>query len=162
METSKTRYYDALNYQFNNFTSIEFVRKASNLIEKLIWVIIAVGGTGYIGKLMYVQLFVMNSDPSILEKETISLLNLTYPAVTFCPKMTSDLAIVEGLGNYLNLSKGIPPEAIEIRNELVKMYWTNRIKEVGCDISWSRNTSVVNSLAYYYYYCCQDMWCQVT
>ena len=161
MEFSKTRYYDALNNQFNNFTSIEFVRKASNLIEKLIWIIIAVGGTGYIGQIMYVQLFVMVENPFVLEKETIDLLNLTHPAVTFCPKMTSELGIVEGLGNYLNLSEGIPPEAIVIRNELIGMYWRNRSKEVGCDISWSRNISVVNSMAYYYYYCCQDKFCQV-
>ena len=160
MESNKTRYFDALNTQFNNFTSIEFVRKASNLIEKFIWMFIAVAGTIWIGKMLYVQLLVMEDFPVVKSKETSNLLNMTYPAVTFCPKMTSKLALIEGLGNYLDLNKGIPPEAFVIRNEYIKTNWQNRIKKVGCDMAWS--TSETNSLANYYHNCCnRKKFCEV-
>ena len=83
MESTKTRYYDALNTQFDNFTSIEFVRKASNLIEKFIWVFIAVAGTIWIGKMLYVQLLVLEDFPVVKSKETTNLLNMITPSKRF-------------------------------------------------------------------------------
>ena len=95
MASKKTSYYDALNTQFNNFTSIDFVRKASNLIEKVIWITIAIIGTIWIGKILYTQLDVMNDFPVLKTKESMDLLKMTSPAITFCPKMASEYSVAE-------------------------------------------------------------------
>ena len=160
MASLKTSYYDALNTQFNNFTSIDFVRKASNLIEKVIWITIAITGTIRIGKILYAQLDVIYDFPVLKTKESMELLKMTSPAITFCPKMASEFSIAEGLGNYLDLQKQIPPESILIRTEAAKLHWENSIKNYGCDMAWT--SSMVNSLANYYYNCCGgQLWCKV-
>ena len=160
MASLKTSYYDALNTQFNNFTSIDFVRKASNLIEKVIWITIAIIGTIWIGKILYTQLDVMNDFPVLKTKESMDLLKMTSPAITFCPKMASEYSVAEGLGNYLDLNKRIPHEAILIRNEAAKLHWENILENYGCDMTWT--WTMVNSLANYYYNCCSgQLWCKV-
>ena len=160
MESSKKENYVALINQFNRFTSVEFVIKASNVIEKLIWIIIAVYGTTHIGNMLFSQLFMPNEFPVVQSKEILPLSEMTYPAVTFCPKVTPEFSVVEGMGNYLNLSKTVPSEAILIRNEAIKVYWRNRRQDVGCDMTWI--TSKVNSLAHFFENCCKNKpWCKV-
>ena len=47
---------EELKNQFNNFSSIELVSKAANLIEKIFWISIAIGGTAWIcGFVLYDQ-----------------------------------------------------------------------------------------------------------
>ena len=102
----------------------------------------------------------MDDFPVVSSKETISLSNVTFPAITLCQKETSEFAIIEGLGNYLDLAKDVPSEAIVIRNEVIKRYWKSRMKEDGCNKSWF--AADINSLANYYKNCCNGkVWCQV-
>ena len=166
MDLSKTTYRDGLTNQFGDFTSIRFVAKTANVIEKLLWISISIVGTAYIGYTMFTQIKNWNEFPVLQTKGTLDLSNMTFPALTFCPKTVPQFGIVEGLGNYLDLDKFVPPEAILIRNEAVKLYWRNRRKVDGCDLSWTAFKP--NSFANYYYHCCHSdsvlissLWCQV-
>ena len=168
MDLSKTTYRDRLINQLSDFTSIRFVAKtANNVIEKLLWISIAIVGTVYIGYTMFSQIQYWNEFPVLQTKGTLDLSNMTFPAITFCPKTVPQFGIVEGLGNYLDLNKFVPSEAIMIRNEAVKTYWKNRRKEdIGCNLSWTAFEQ--NSFANYYYHCCysdsvlvSSLWCQV-
>ena len=166
MDSSKTTYRDQLTNQLGDFTSIRFVAKTANVIEKLLWISIAIVGTVYIGYTMFSQIQYWNEFPVLQTKGTLDLSNMTFPAITFCPKTVPQFGIVEGLGNYLDLNKFVPPEAIMIRNEAVKIYWRNRRQLDGCDLSWTAFEQ--NSFANYYYHCCHSnsvlnssLWCQV-
>ena len=152
---------EKLKNQFNNFSSIELVSKAANLIEKIFWIAIAIGGTAWIcGFVLYDQIFQWFAFPVEQSIETLDLRNMIFPAVTFCPKVTSQFSVIEGLGNYLDLSKTVPSEAILIRNEAIKVYWRNRRQDVGCNMTWI--TSRVNSLAHFFENCCHNKpWCKV-
>ena len=147
--------------QLNNFTSIDFVSKTSNVIEKLMWITIAISGTIWIWSTFVTQMNDWNKFPVLKTKETLDLSKMTPPAITFCPKTMSEFAVLEGLGNQLDLNKKpLPSEVIFIRNEAVKMYWKNRIQKIGCDMTWTHTKAT--SLANYYNNCCQDKsWCKV-
>ena len=168
MDKSKAKFKDRLRNQLNNFTSINFVAKATNAIEKLLWISIAIIGTIWIGYTMYTQIKNWNEFPVLQTKGTLDLSNMTFPAVTFCPKTMLEFGVVEGLGNYLDLDKSVPSEAISIRNEAIKIYWKNRRDVDGCDLSWTE--SEPSSFANYYYHCCHSSlvhetslwWCKVS
>ena len=157
MFNKKTRYQEALTNQFYNFTSLEFVSKASNLIEKLIWIIISVCGTVWIGNIVLIQVTQWIENPVLLRQENLDLSDMTYPAVTFCPKTISEFSIAEGFGNFLDLNKSLPSQAVSIRNEAVKMYWRNKLPYVGCILDHWINTHV-SSLANYFDQCCKGQY----
>ena len=157
MFSTKNRNQEALTNQVYNFTSLEFVFKATNLIEKLIWIIISVCGTIWIGNIVFIQVTQWIENPVLLRQENLDLSDMTYPAVTFCPKTISEFSIAEGFGNFLDLNTSLPPQAISIRNEAVKMYWRNKLPFVGCT-NWI--LTYVSSLANYFDQCCKgkDQW----
>ena len=154
MNKLKTKFKDQLRNQLNDFTSINFVAKTTNAIEKLLWISIAIIGTSWIGYTMFTQIKNWNEFPVLQTQGTLDLSNMTFPAVTLCPKTMPEFGIVEGLGNYLDLDKSVPSEAISIRNEAIKIYWKNRREVDGCDLSWIAYEP--NSFANYYYHCCHS------
>ena len=165
MDSTKSSYCAGLINQLKKFTSLEFVGNATNAIEKLLWISMAILGTVWIGYTMFTQIKNWNEFPVLQTKETVDLSSITFPAVTFCPKAAPEMGIFEGFGNYLDLNKVVPPEAILIRNEGIKLYWKKRREVVGCNIPSSKP----NTFANYYYYCCYSnnsvftsaLWCQV-
>ena len=153
MFSSKNRHQEALSNQFYNFTSLEFVSKASNIIEKLIWIIISVCGTVWIGSILFIQVTQWIENPVLLRQENLDLSDMTYPAVTFCPKTISEFSIAEGFGNFLDLNRTLPTQAVLIQNEAVIRYWRNKMPYVGCNLTWTQ--SLVTSLANYFDKCCK-------
>ena len=152
MFSTKTRYQEALTNQLYHFTCLDFVSKASNIIEKLIWIIISVCGTVWIGSVLFIQVTQWIENPVLLRHENLDLSDMTYPAVTFCPKTISEFSIAEGFGNFLDLNKPLPSQAVSIQNEAVKMYWRKKLPYVGCT-NWMK--TYVNSLANYFDQCCK-------
>ena len=149
--------------QIKSFTSIDFVSKTSNVIEKLLWIAIAICGTIWIWSTFASQMESWNEHPVMKNKETLELSEMTSPAISFCPKAISEFAVFEGLGNQLDLdNKPLPSEVLSIRNEVVKMYWRNRMNMTGirCNMTWT--DSMITSLANYYDNCCDGKsWCKV-
>ena len=147
--------------QLKGVASIGYISKTSNAIERLMWITIAISGTILVWQTFIIQMKDWNDFPILKTKETLDLSQMPSPAVTFCPKMLSEFSVDEGLGNHLDLDKKpLPSEVIVIRNEAVKLYWENRVKKIGCNMSWTQ--SMVTSLANYHEKCCQGkMWCKV-
>ena len=142
--------------QLKGFTSINFVCKTSNVIEKLMWTTIAICGTILVWRFFIIQMEEWNESPVMKTKVTSDLSNMTSPAVTFCPTMLSKFSVAEGLLNQLDLNKPLPSEVIAVRNEAIKMYyWKSRMDKNGCYMKM-KQTAMVASLANYQNICCQD------
>ena len=153
MFSTKTRHHEALTNQFNNFSSIEFIFKATNIIEKLIWITISVCGTVWIGSILSIQIIQWKENPVLIRQENLDLTDMTYPAVTFCPQTISEFSIAEGFGSFLDLNRTLPTQAILIQNEAVIRYWRNKMPYVGCNLTWTQ--SLMSSLANYFDKCCK-------
>ena len=153
-----------LDDQVKSFTSVDFVSKTSSVIEKLMWITIAISGTIFCWHTFGIQMVNWTEFPVLKTKETLDLSEMTSPAITFCPKGISEFAVFEGLGNQLDLDKKpLPSEVLFIRNEVVKMYWENRVNKtgIGCNMTWTQ--SIATSLSNYYDNCCQGKsWCKVS
>ena len=151
-----------LSNQMKSFTSINFVAKTSNVIEKLMWITIATCGTILVWRFFIIQMKEWNESPVVKTKVTLDLSKMTSPAVTFCPTMLSKLAVAEGLLNNLDLDKSVPTKVIAVRNEAIKLYWKNRMDKIGC-LKKMKLTNLVASLANYHNICCQEQgWCKVS
>ena len=106
-----------LKEEFQNIRSFNLVDKTSNFIEKIFWAIISLGGTAWIVYFIMTQFIQYDRNPIIITKDSWDISNIKFPAVTFCPKVTSDLALVEQMANYINPKQKIPQSVLTIRNE---------------------------------------------
>ena len=111
----------SLKEEFNNIRSFSLLEKTGSLIEKIFWAFISLGGTAWIIYFIMTQFIQYDSNPIIITKDTWDISNIKLPAVTFCPKVTSDIAIVEQMANYINPKQKIPQSVLTIRNEGKKL-----------------------------------------
>ena len=110
-----------LKEEFQNIRSFNLVDKTSNFIEKIFWAFISLGGTAWIVYFIMTQFIQYDRNPIIITKDSWDISNIKFPAVTFCPKVTSDIAIVEQMANYINPKQKIPQSVLAIRNEGKKL-----------------------------------------
>ena len=107
--------------EFHGFTSIRLIHATRNVLEKILWISIAIVGTIWIGDLFITQVNYWNENPVLATKGTKALSDITAPAVTFCHKGVLKYSLVENLINILDVNKTIPSEFLQIRNEAIKV-----------------------------------------
>ena len=110
-----------LNEEFHNIRSFSLVDKTGSFIEKIFWAFISLGGTAWIIYFIMNQFIQYDSNSIIITKDIWDISKIKLPAVTFCPKVTSDIAIVEQMANYINPKQKIPQSVLTIRNEGKKL-----------------------------------------
>ena len=110
-----------LKEEFHGFTSVRLIHATRNVLEKILWISIAIVGTIWIGDLFINQVNFWNENPVLATKGTKALSEITAPAVTFCHKGVLKYSLVENLVNILDVNKTIPSEIFQIRNEAIKI-----------------------------------------
>ena len=77
------------------------------------------------------------------------LANANLPAVTFCHKGMQKYALVERLVNYIDPTKNVPKEILEIRNEAIKAQVLKLNKDMPdvdiCSLQKARNGSWIQN-----------------
>ena len=91
-----------LKEQLLQIRTLHLSKNASNFLEKLIWIVIAIFGTTWFCYFINFQFEVWRDDGVYLAKADLELSDINYPAITFCSQGANKLGIVEGLGNYID------------------------------------------------------------
>ena len=112
---------------------IDLICKDSCILEKICWATIGILGIIWAFYFIVLQLFIWDENPAIIQKGNIELSELNYPAITICSKRSTKYAIVEQLGNYLNVDIELPEN---INNLLTNMLFC-RIRS-SKDVFYSR------------------------
>ena len=79
---------------------IDLTFKASNIVEKLIW--LTIGLIGLLWASVFITNFVIEKNTFTIRSTNVQLSDLKYPAMTICSKASTKFAIAERMGNYLN------------------------------------------------------------
>ena len=82
--------------------TIELVNRASRVLEKLLWIAIAISGTVWFLSFMSFQFKIWNENLTFRTESDVDLSDIDRPAVTFCSKTVNKYGIVERLGNHIN------------------------------------------------------------
>lgn len=111
----------ALKDELRSISSLNFIAKSSNFIEKIFWATIAICGTLFIYDAMKSQLESWNSNPILKTQETLELKDLPIPDITLCHKAMLKYGPAERLINFIEPEKDVPKEVLAIRNEFLKV-----------------------------------------
>ena len=104
--------------ELRNIKCIDLICKDTCILEKICWATIGILGIIWAFHFIVLQLFIWDENPAIIQKGNIELSELNYPAITICSKHSTKYAIVEQLGNYLNVDIELPEN---VDNLLTKM-----------------------------------------
>ena len=105
-------FYKEVFAELRNIKTIDLAYKAANVLEKILWVLM-----GMIGATWAVYFITSwDDDASVLTQGDSNTLELKYPAVTICPKISTKYAIAERLGNYID-PMNLPKELLALRHD---------------------------------------------
>ena len=110
-----------LKDELKNITTLNLIASTSNVLEKILWALIAICGTLFIYEVVYIQLENWRNNPSLVTKEMKKLSDLPLPAVTFCHKGLYKYGPVEYYGNLIDSEKVVPTPVFNVRNEYLKV-----------------------------------------
>ena len=111
---------EAVKEELRNITTVNLIASTSNILEKLLWALIAIFGTLFIYDVVTTQLNFWSENPILITRQMVKLSDMPLPSMTFCHKGLHKYGPVEQLGNYIDPEKEIPKEVIAIRNEFIK------------------------------------------
>ena len=111
----------ALKEELRNITAFNYIAKATSIVEKILWAIIAICGSLFIYDVVYIQLENWRQNPTLVTKVTKQLSDMPLPAVTFCHKGLHKYGPVERLLNFIDQEKEIPKDVLAIQNEFLKI-----------------------------------------
>ena len=111
---------EAVKEELRNITTVNLIASATNILEKLLWALIAIFGTLFIYDVVTTQLNFWSENPILITRQMVKLSDMPLPSMTFCHKGLHKYGPVEQLGNYIDPEKEIPKEVIAIRNEFIK------------------------------------------
>ena len=146
--------------QIKSFTTFDFVIHATNILEKLFWIFICIGGTLWIGDIVLTQINFWNENPSFVTERTKELSNLIAPTVTFCSNTMSEYTLVERLGNFIDPKKFDSKDFDLIRGKAIDVYVNKMIFRFdGCGFNVFSATKYIGQ---YQDACCHnDVNCKV-
>ena len=111
---------EAVKEELRNITTVNLIASTTNILEKLLWALIAIFGTLFIYDVVTTQLNFWSENPILITRQMVKLSDMPLPSMTFCHKGLHKYGPVEQLGNYIDPEKEIPKEVIAIRNEFIK------------------------------------------
>ena len=89
--------------ELTNIATIGLAIKATNRLEKIFWMLIALFGAIWGFYFITHQISLLSENPSHITKADIDLSGLKYPAITICSESSNKFSVAERIGNYLNL-----------------------------------------------------------
>ena len=124
--------------------TIDLTCKSASILERIFWVSLGICGT--VWAIYFIMLLFYDENPIIMRKGNIPLTQLTYPAVTICPKSSTKYAVAERLGNYINPEFNLPEELKSLR---IKLLLTVIEKKLNKTIFYDKNMNIIgNSINY--------------
>ena len=84
-----------LRVELNNFRAVDLISSARSLAEKILWSLIAILGTVWIGFIVLYQMQYWDENPVLVTKGVKSLSGLHQPALTFCHRGMQKFGLVE-------------------------------------------------------------------
>ena len=111
--------YHQLEDELKNIGSIDLTCKATNVLEKILWISFGLVGIGWFAFFMIGVIEDINPLTSI--REDIKLKDVNYPAITICSDSTAKYALAERLGNYIDPNIVLPDK--------LKLWMTNFIND---------------------------------
>ena len=97
--------------EFKKIASIGLACKATNIIEKILWISLGVAGIAWAFFFLTTLVQEWEANAGIMTKGNFEL---EYPAITICPKVSTKYAIAERLGNFLD-PLNLPDELLSLR-----------------------------------------------
>ena len=106
-----------------NITTLNLIASTSNVLEKLLWALIAIFGTLFIYEVVVIQLDFWNENPILISRQTTNLADMPLPSMTFCHKGLQKYGPMEQLANMIDPEKEVPKEVLAIRNEFISVQY---------------------------------------
>ena len=98
--------YQPLADELKNIGSIDLTCKATNFLEKFLWISFGLVGIAWFVFFMIGVIEDENHLTSI--REDIKLKDVNYPAITICSDSSTKYALAERLGNYIDPNLDLP------------------------------------------------------
>ena len=80
-----TNFYKEIFAELRNIKSIDLAYKGANVLEKMLWILMSVIGATWV--VYFISSW--DDDVSVLIQGDSNTLELKYPAVTICPKVST-------------------------------------------------------------------------
>ena len=114
---STKRVCDEVIEEFKDIRTIGLTWNAQTIVEKLVWIVIGLGGFGWSLHFISQQFIIWSENPLTIFKSTVELDEINYPAITLCSQTSTRYAIAERLGNYID-PENMPKELISLFKRL--------------------------------------------
>ena len=121
IKATPNHWFSLAGEELTNITTLKLITSSRSILEKILWALIAIGGTIFIYNVVERQLDNWRDNPALVTKFTKKLADMPLPAVTFCHKGLHKYGLVEHLGNYIDPEEKVPKEVVSIRNEFLKV-----------------------------------------
>ena len=112
---SRTRLFKEPFTELRNITTIDLACKAASVLEKILWIIIFISGTVWAVYFISVQFISFDENASVLIQGNSEEIELKYPAITICPKVSTKYGIAERLANYIDPDL-LPEKFLQLKN----------------------------------------------
>ena len=121
IKATPNHWFSLAGEELTNITTLKLITSSRSILEKILWALVAIGGTIFIYNVVGIQLDNWRDNPALITKVTKKLADMPLPAVTFCHKGLHKYGLVEHLGNYIDPEKKVPKEVVAILNEFLKV-----------------------------------------
>ena len=112
---------ESIKRELFRIRSFELTTKSAFIVEKLLWMLIAISGIVWFCFFMAYQVNIWNNNKIIISKSNMDLSDVEYPAITFCSNKGYMHGVVDRLGNFIDPDKKVKNEFLaKIRKSLVK------------------------------------------
>ena len=114
-----------LKEELNDISSFRRTLNTRNVLEKLLWISIAICGTGFIFHIVENQLVYWSENQVLITKKSLPLSELKKPAVTYCNKGLYKFGLSETLINHVDWKRKTKENVISLRLDLLKTFVEN-------------------------------------
>ena len=122
---------EAVKEELRNITTVNLIASTTNVLEKILWALIAIFGTLFIYDVVDTQLNFWNENPILITRQMIELSEMPLPAMTFCHKGLQKYGSMERLVNLIDSNKKVPKEILALRNEFLKARYKKTASQLG-------------------------------
>ena len=105
--------------ELRNITTIDWACKAASFLEKGLWAFIGIIGTIWAVYFISDQFISFDENASVLTQGNSEVMELKYPAVTICPKVSTKYGIAERLANFID-PEHLPEKLLVLKKKFLK------------------------------------------
>ena len=109
----------AVRNALETITTFDLTCKATNILEKALWITIFIIGAAWAYYFITHQFVLWRESPFLTTQGDAELSDLNNPAVTVCLGGSTKYAVAEKLGNYYNPNITLPKELLKLQETLL-------------------------------------------